>query len=68
MAMSVPISLYKRFVFNKEDSRRWGQQLYDFMELHKVTNSFDKVWCDKLYEQGPYIGRQMVLAVMDHTN
>lgn len=68
MTIAIPKSAYNRFKFNKDLGTRWGQQFYDFMELQKVTDPFDKVWCDKLYEANAHVGRQMVLIVLDHNN
>ena len=66
--MSIPASAYYRFVYDKTLGTRWGQQFYEFMELHKITNPFDKVWCDKMYEVGTHMGRQMVLSSLDRNN
>ena len=66
--MTVPASTYYRFVYDKALGTRWGQQFYDYMGLHKITNPFDKAWCDGMYQAGAPVGRQMVLAALDHNN
>ena len=68
MAMTIPMSRYYRFVYDKTKGTRWGQQFYEFMDLHKVTNPFDKAWCDGMYNASTHIGRQMVLANIDREN
>lgn len=68
MAMSIPKSRLDRFVYDRDLGTRWGQQFYDYMELHKVTDPFNKVWCDKLYEVRDQLARQMVLNSLDHQN
>lgn len=68
MAMSIPMSRYRYFTFDKNLGTRWGQQFYDYMKLEKITSPFDKVWCDSLYQKNASQGRQMVLAVIDHQN
>lgn len=67
MALSIPFSRYKSFQ-RKPNAGRFGQQFYEHMELHKVTNPEDKEWCDKLYNIADKYGRQMVLAAIDHAN
>lgn len=66
--MVIPASAYYRFVYDKTLGTRWGQQFYEYMGLHKITNPFDKVWCDKMYEVGTHMGRQMVLSSLDQNN
>lgn len=68
MAMTIPKSRFNQFQYKRELGTRWGQQFYEFMELHKVTDPFDKLWCDKLYEANHILGRQMVLIALDHNN
>lgn len=67
MALSIPISCFRRFE-KKDNGQRWGQQFYEYMELHKVTSPFDKVWCDALYNASDVTARQMVLNAIDHGN
>lgn len=67
MAVSIPVSAWNRFVYDRQDPRRWGEQFYDYMELHLVTSSFDKVWCDGMRRTGSKTGRQMVMVALDHS-
>ncbi len=39
-----------RFRHNNK-SKRYGQDFYDFMKLHKITNPQDKMFCDRLYNE-----------------
>lgn len=34
---------------NKE--QRWGQAFYNHFKLHKITNTQDKEYCDRLYNE-----------------
>lgn len=66
--ISIPLSRYREFKYDRSKGTRWGQQFYEYMELQKITSHIAKVWCDKLYEQTSNTGRKMVLAVIDHNN
>lgn len=66
--LTVPMSRYKQFEHDPSLGKRWGQAFYDFMQFEKVTNPFDKAWCDQLYVARDVIARQMVLNVIDHAN
>jgi len=66
--LTIPFSRFKGFEHKRNDGRRWGQHFHDYMELSKVTNGIDKVWCDKLYTVDDVTARQMVLNVIDQDN
>lgn len=68
MAISIPYSRFKAFQHNQNDGRRYGQHFYDYMELHKATSAFDKLWCDKLYNANNKLARQMILNAIDFEN
>lgn len=68
ISITIPKSRYKQFTKDRNDPRRWGQQFHAFMELEKVTDPDNKVWCDVLYNATEHVGRQMVLASLDHNN
>lgn len=66
--ISIPMSRYKQFGRIPANGQRFGQQFYDFMELHKVQDPDNKVWCDALYQASDHVARQMVLASVDQNN
>lgn len=68
MALSIPKSTFYRFTFDESLGTRYGQQFYDYMGFQKITNPFDKVWCDQLYNTSRHIARQMILNALDHDN
>lgn len=68
MALTIPASTYYRFQFDPELGTRYGQQFYDYMAFQKITNPFDRVWCDKIYNAPQHIVRQMILTVLDNAN
>ena len=65
MSIVIPLSRWKQFGRIPANGQRMGQQFYDFMELHKITNADDRVWCDGLYNASDKAARQMILASVD---
>lgn len=63
--ITIPMSRYKQFTRVQANGQRFGQQFYDFMELDKVKDKDNRIWCDTLYNAGDHIARQMVLASID---
>ena len=49
-------------------AQRWGQAFYDYMELHKVTDPDEKVFCDKLYNADNDTAKMMVASRTDPMN
>lgn len=67
--VSIPLSRWQSFKHTKEDGRRLGQHFYDHMELDKIVDPTQKVWCDQLYNQpSDHTARQMILVNIDHGN
>lgn len=64
----IPLSRWKGFTHTRADGRRLGQHFYDYMELHKITDSTQKVWCDQLYQVNDGVARQMILVNIDQEN
>ena len=67
ITITIPRSRYNQFQ-RVPNAQRWGQQFYEFMELHKVTDPDNKIWCDLLYNASDRTARQMVLASLDHSS
>lgn len=68
MAISIPKSTFHRFTFDDTLGTRYGQQFYDYMGLEKITDPFNKLWCDQIYNASHHIARQMILTALDHDN
>lgn len=68
ITITIPLSRYRAFARPANSPQRWGQMFYEFMELHKVTDKDNKIWCDMLYNASDRTARQMVLASIDHSN
>lgn len=65
--ITIPLSRWKQFGRVPANGQRTGQQFYDFMELDKVTDPDNRVWCDTLYNASDKAARQMILASVDHS-
>lgn len=68
MALTIPASVFYRFNFDPDAGTRYGQQFYEYMKFDKIINAFDRVWCDKIYNSGHALCRQMILTVLDPAN
>lgn len=68
ISITIPLSRWKQFGRVQANGQRMGQQFYEFMQLHKITDADNKVWCDTLYNASDKAARQMILASVDQTN
>lgn len=59
---------YKENPLWKEKGLRLGQAFHNFMELHKITNPEDKLFCDTLWEASNTIANHMIICRTDWEN
>lgn len=52
----------------KDDGQRYGQSFYNYFKLHKITNSQDKLFCDKLYNADYETAKVMISSRIDNEN
>lgn len=65
--MIISHSLIKQFHCLKlNPNRRLGQELYDFLLLHKVKNPNEVVWANKLYNASDEEVTEMIQEATDY--
>jgi len=64
--ITIPLSRLAGFRHNP--TQRYGQAIYDHLQLNKVQNPDQKAWCDKLYNAENQTARRMVLEATDLLN
>ena len=50
---------------NTDKALRYGQAFYDFMQLHKVTDPVDKIFCDRIYEAEESLAKGLIQSRID---
>ncbi len=65
--MIISKSLITQFhCVDRDPNRRLGQELYDFLLLHKVKNPDEVVWANKLYNATDEEARKISEVATDH--
>lgn len=67
--ISIPYSRIKQFhATDYPVSMRHGQALHAFLELDKIQDVDDRIWCDRLYNADESTAIKMIEAVTDWNN
>lgn len=67
VTLTIPVSRYKRFV-KKNEFMRFGQEFYNYMDLHKIVSEPNKSFCDKLYVADDAKAHKMIQSILDHNS
>lgn len=70
VTLTIPRSRYEAAckAIREPDGRRWGQRMYDYLQLEKVNSDANKIWAEMLYQATDAVAREMVLSVLDRDN
>lgn len=58
--LTIPLSRLEAFR-RTHLGKRWGQEFYDYMQFHKVTNPENKAFVERLYQE-PLEGRARAMV------
>jgi len=68
ITIEIPKSRFDEFckIAKEPNGQRFGQRLYNFMELHKVTSPANQGWADKLYNASDEAAKFMIKCRLNY--